>query len=869
MTAHADYHELVVNAPDGIVVVSNGRVMFANDAAAALVGLPNANALVGHTVLDFVSSHERERIVALIQQLYVDRKPASLYEVEVVRAAGERRTVELMARPTIYDGTNASIVFIRDITDRKRTENALAASEARYARVVESMNEVLIVHDADGNIEFVNDRFCRLFRLRRDEVTGKAPEAVFAPETAGLVRRGLERRRSGMQDRFEAPLVAKNGVAIDAQISAAPLLRDGRFDGSVALIADLSARTIAEQALHKSEQRYRELIDSLPHFIVSFDVDDRYTAANETTCRYLGLREDEVVGRTFEEVGIAPETAREFRVQMARVRSSGRRETMEATITIRNGPLKIVQRTLSPIYDNDGAVIGISVISVDVTEQRRSAERNDELLRAVEEMHEIMFTTDAAGVITYVNPSFERVYGYSRDEAIGRTPRLIKSGETPPRVYEEFWREVQQGRTVRTEFANRRKDGQLVRVSATISPMHGEGGRLAGYTAVQRDITEEWKAALQKRELEQQIAHAATMQSLGTLAGGLAHDFNNILSIVLTHATVVELSLAHRERVLRAIETIKSAVNRGSSLSRQILTFARKTDVRFSNIDINPLAMEIGSMVREMFPRTIQIELDLAASLPAVRGDSDQLHQAMLNLCLNARDAMPNGGTLRIATALNDDCVSIVVSDTGCGMTPETMSRMFEPFFTTKGVGKGTGLGLAVVYGVAKAHDGRVSATSEHGRGSSFRFSIPIGTPQSERETPRGGDAVQGHGEKILMIEDEAEIRNALAGQLRVNDYEIIEAGSADEARDALRRHSDIAVIVSDLGIPDQSSRELVAMLRAEAPQVPLIPMTGYVDPDLHRDVLAAGTQRVLQKPFTIDQLLVAIRDVLAAPVGS
>src|SRR5581483_3018087 len=187
----------------------------------------------------------------------------------------------------------------------------------------------------------------------------------------------------------------------------------------------------------------------------------------------------------------------------------------------------------------------------------------------------------------------------------------------------------------------------------------------------------------------------------------------------------------------------------------------------------------------------------------------------------------------------------------------------------TKGVGRGTGLGLAVVYGVAKAHDGRVSATSELGRGSSFRFCVPIAATESQSEPAPGSGAVKGRGEKILMIEDEAEIRNALASQLRGNSYETIEAGNADAARDALRRHSDIAVIVSDLGIPDRSSRELVAMLRAEAPHVPLIPMTGYVDPDLHRDVLAAGTQRVLQKPFTIDELLLAIRDALAAPVAS
>ncbi|HLJ74006.1 MAG TPA: PAS domain S-box protein, partial [Thermoanaerobaculia bacterium] len=634
--------------------------------------------------------------------------------------------------------------------------------------------------------------------------------------------------------------------------------------------------------LRKSEQRYQELADSSKNFIAAFDCHDRYTAANKAVCSVLGLPEEKVIGRTLEEVGFPTAIAEEWRAQMAEARNSGQVQTREMRSVFRQSGARVLHRTVSPMVSDDGTLTGVSAMSIDITEQKASEEKNQKLLRAIEEMDEVMFTTDAAGVITYVNPAFEQVYGFTREEAIGKKPSIIRSGETAPVVYEAFWKELKAGRTVRTEFINRHKDGELVRVVASVSPIHGDDGCLTGFTAVQRDVTAEWRAEEERLKIEEQLARSAKMLALGTLAGGIAHDFNNILSIVMSHATVAEMSRTNPARIGEALFTIKSAVNRGAALSRQILTFARKTEVQFANTDLNRIVREIGSMVREMFPRNIHLDLELGPSLPMIRADSGQLHQVLLNLCLNARDAMPAGGTLRLTThaigsdqisssfplASNRDHVCLVVSDSGHGMNRETVSRIFEPFFTTKDVGKGSGLGLAVVYGVINAHEGWINVSSEPGLGTTFRLYFPASAAAqvADTETAHASQTIGRGSERLLMIEDEAEIAEALTSQLSDHGYNVVPCTNAEEAVAHLReKPMDFDLILSDLGIPGTSSRDLVRMLRNAAPGLPLIPMTGYIDPELHKDVVAIGSQPILEKPFTIEQLLLRIQEAAGA----
>ncbi len=591
---HEPYRELLLNAPDAIVVVSSQKVLFANIAAAALAGVSDTESMLGRDVLEFTPPELRDRMVGVIHELHQNSGSGTLVEAEVVRPDGTRRDVELRARQTTFEGVRASIVFIRDITDRKRAERDLGASQELYRQIVESMNEALVVYNADSTVEFVNQQFCSMFDCKPEDVIGRPAHEVYSPQDLAVVKHGIDRRREGLHDRYQTPFTARSGKPIITDVSAAPLLHNGQFTGSLALITDVTEIQRAEDQLRKSEQRYQELADSSQNFIAAFDCEDRYTAANKTVCNLLGLPEEEILGRTLEEVGFPPPIAQQWRAQMAAARSSGQVQTREIHSVFRQSPVRVLRRTVTPMYSDDGRLTGVSALSIDITEQKASEEKNQKLLRAIEEMEEVMFTTDAAGVITYVNPAFERIYGFTKEEALGKKPSIIRSGETPSNVYDAFWKELKAGRTVRTEFVNRRKDGELLHVVASVSPIHDEDGHLNGFTAVQRDVTDEWRAEEERRKIEDQLARSAKMQALGTLAGGIAHDFNNILSIVMSHATVAEMSRNNPARIGEAIGTIKSAVNRGAALSRQILTFARKTEVQFASTDLNRIVREIG-----------------------------------------------------------------------------------------------------------------------------------------------------------------------------------------------------------------------------------------------------------------------------------
>jgi nitrogen-specific signal transduction histidine kinase/CheY-like chemotaxis protein len=405
-----------------------------------------------------------------------------------------------------------------------------------------------------------------------------------------------------------------------------------------------------------------------------------------------------------------------------------------------------------------------------------------------------------------------------------------------------------------------------------------EEDRITGFIAGQQDVTARNRAAEEHRRLDERIARIAKMEALGTLAGGIAHDFNNILSVVLSHADLLERINEGLPRAARPIATIKQAVRRGAVLSRHILTFARRTEVDLAEVNVATLIDELAGMLAETFPRTIKVSVELDSGLPRVMADAGQLHQALLNLSINARDAMPNGGTLRIAAhsvspsdmkRILDDSdvpegVCIEVADEGVGMDEETQRRMFEPFFTTKEVGKGTGLGLALVYGVVKGHHGFVDVESRPGAGTRFFIYLPRGknaAPSDRKESLP--DAASGT-ESLLLIEDEAALCEALSIELCRHGYQVITAENGVRAIELFNDTTrSIDLVVTDLGMPEMSAVDLIAALRAIMPRVPIIGMTGYLGPEFHAAVLAAGAECIVQKPFGIDDLLRAIREVL------
>ncbi|HUP62967.1 MAG TPA: PAS domain S-box protein [Thermoanaerobaculia bacterium] len=753
-------------------------------------------------------------------------------------------------------------------------------SEERMRMQIDRMPVACITTTPDFRIASWNPAAQRIFGWTAEEIVGNSA-AMLLPQPMTIELRVLWQRllagdapASGANEN-----VTKDGRRILCRWANTPLIDDyGRVTAVLSMAEDVTEENRAQVALRQAERRHRELVDQLPHYIFSVDADDRYIAVNAAACQTFGRPPHEVIGKTAIELGVPAEVARVWTDMNAKTRARGTIETVDMEASI-GGSTRIFRAITSPLRDENGAVIGITGVSLDITEQRANETAVHRLMRAVEQLDEVMFTADLDGTITYVNPAFVRVYGYTREEAIGCTPRILKSGESSQEFYAQFWGELLAGRSVRIEYRNRAKDGTLVDVIGSASPLIAEDGKINGFVAVQQDVTAQKRAAEERRRFEESVAHFGKLESLGTLAGGIAHDVNNILSIILTHASLLERH-ADEARIAQVVATIKRAVQRGATLSQQILTFARRAEIKAECVEVSKLIMELGSMISETFPRTIQVTFDFDPELPSLTADSGKLHQALLNLCVNARDAMPDGGELTIgACAVPGESIAhlipnpkqrnyvcLVVRDTGTGMSDETRRRIFEPFYTTKEKGRGTGLGLALVYGVVQSHGGAIDVESRLGYGTTFRLYIPIETPvASLRSQARPAGTVNGT-ESLLVIEDETPLLDAVKTQLRACGYRVLTANNGPEAIELLGSSAaGVDAVLMDLGMPKMPAVDLVRALRAAAPRLPIVAMTGYVDPEVHASVVAAGVACVVQKPFEVAELLRCLREVLEA----
>jgi len=494
---------------------------------------------------------------------------------------------------------------------------------------------------------------------------------------------------------------------------------------------------------------------------------------------------------------------------------------------------------------------------------------------AIEQSSEIVVITDSNGAIQYVNPAFCRVTGFAREEALGRNPRLLKSGKQDQAFYAWMWRTVSGGKVWSGRLTNKKKDGSLYEEQMTISPVKDASGQIVNYVAVMRDVTAE-------ANLENQLRQSQKLEAVGLLAGGLAHDFNNVLTSIVGYNYFM-LEGLEPGNPLRAFSLeIRRSAQVAAALTRQLLAISRKQIVEPRLMDVNTVLMETTKMFRRLLGENIKLSLETQPSLWPVKIDSGQLEQVILNLVVNARDAMPQGGNLAIATKNltvgvrgqpdpmivlpPGQYVCLEVEDTGVGMSAEVRERLFEPFFTTKEAGRGTGLGLATIHGIVKQYGGQIAIQSEPGRGSRFRIYLRRAEGGAEAmlpgEAPR---ASRGGHETILVVEDNAVLRGLIKKALRDKGYRVFSAGNGHEALSACRiRKENIQLLLTDLVLPDINGTELAVQVAALKPRIKVAYMSGYAGSlqalnGIDRDTV------LIEKPFSPETLLSALRRALDA----
>jgi PAS domain S-box-containing protein len=647
---------------------------------------------------------------------------------------------------------------------------------------------------------------------------------------------------------------------------------DTTFLQSVANVFSTAVlRKHAEQQLQETNQALQAVIEASPVPIVAMDRSGNilhWNLAAETT---FGWKKEEILGKHYPLT--PPEKQYEFESLLSVILRGGTFSGIEARRNRKDGSDLEVSMSAGPLRNAAGEVTGVMSVIADITERKLAEAERQRLTTAVEQSAESILITDTAGTIRYVNPAFTAMTGYTREEVIGKRPNLLKSGKQDAETYERLWKTILAGSTWRGEMTNRRKDGSLYVTEASITPVRDQFGKITEFIAIQNDMTE-------KRALERQLAQAQRHDAIGQLAGGIAHDFNNVLAAILGMAELGLMEAPQGSKIRERLEKIQHHGSRAVALTRQLTAFARRQELKRREINLNHAVAEIISLLGETLGKDIELRTNLASDLSATCADPGQVEQILLNLCLNSRDAMPKGGQLFIETTnVNIDeayCrthanarpgpyVCLQVSDTGVGMDAKTAERIFEPFFTTKGCGKGTGLGLATVYGIVKQHEGFIHVYSEPGAGATFRIYFPVAAAaEAETAVAPPLTAVQGGRETILVADDHEGLRDLISESLQVLGYRVLLAEDGEEALRKFSEHpSDIDLVVLDVVMPRLRGPDAYARMSALRPDLPVIFCTGYNA----ETPLMSSTQKegaiILQKPYTTKILAQQVRAAL------
>ncbi len=626
------------------------------------------------------------------------------------------------------------------------------------------------------------------------------------------------------------------------------------------------------QKLRDSEEKYARAFQTSPYGIAITRAEDgRFLEVNDAFLSSTGFTREEVLADS--SIGLrmwVNEAARQCVV--ADLQAGRPVVAREFMFRKKNGGLVAGLYSAERIKVNHSPCILSSI--ADITERKQAEAERERLSVAIEQAAEVFTITDARGIIVYVNPMFETVTGYTRAEVVGQSTRMLKSGEQTDAFYRGLWETISSGKTWQGRLINRKKNGSLYTEEATISPVRDVAGVIVNYVAVKRDITDQLG-------LEGQLAQARKMESVGRLAGGVAHDFNNILQAILGYAQLAAEQLDPSNPTRRDLEDIQVAARRAAELTRQLLAFARKQTIAPRMINLNETVAGMLKMLRRLIGENIELVWSPGVNLWPVRMDPGQIDQILANLCVNARDAIDGVGAVHLETEnvcvdefqtlrhdgfLPGDYVLLTVSDTGCGMDKKTMAEIFEPFFTTKALGKGSGLGLATVYGIVRQNRGHIGVYSEPGKGTTFRIHLPrhVGA-EAVSVASNPVSPTPGGTETVLLVEDDTAILNTMSRTLRKLGYTVLAAGMPQAALRMADEHAGtINLLVTDVVMPGMNGRELAERLMTSRPGLNCLFMSGFTaDVITRHGVLEEGVQ-FIQKPFSMADMAAKIRDTLS-----
>ena len=761
-----------------------------------------------------------------------------------------------------------------DIERRRVAEQALENQQEVFQAIVDSARDAIVMIDDEARISFWNQAGSDILGYEKDAVMGQDLHILVAPlRFRNEYLKGFEIfRQSG-----GGPVVGKtvelmarhrDGHEVPVELSLASAQQGERWH-AVGILRDITQRKADERALRESEERYRRVLETVPNSItISTVAEGRYLEVNDYFCRTTGFSREEALGRTPFDLNLFafPED-RQGIVQA--IEQKGEVNDLEIRYRRRDGSdIHSIFSARRIRYAGEDCIV--SVVS-DITDRKKAEEERLLLATAIEQSPDLVCITDTGRSIEYVNPAFETLTGFSRKAAIGKDAALFKGelhGRLPSRV---IWESLDKGKPWKGRMTNRRQDGTTFEVESAISPVTNAEGKVIKYVSVERDITE----TIQQ---ERQVRQTQKLEAIGTLAGGVAHDFNNILSGILGFTEIAMLELAPDSTARVSLEKVMAAANRAGDLVRQILAFSRKSEQEFKPTLVRIVVKEALKLCRATLPSLIEIQPRIQSG-QAVLGDPTQIHQVVMNLCTNAGHAMEaDGGLLTVAledAVLTEEAtrrysnvsagtfVKLSVTDTGCGIAPENLDRIFDPFFTTKEKGKGTGLGLSVVHGIAESHGGMLTVASRPGQGTTVTVYLPAIEAEDDKSSPEV-TALPTGTERILFVDDEpfqTDLALELLGRL---GYRVETENDSRQALERFRQAPlDFDLVMTDMTMPNLTGEALGLAVLTIRPDIPVILCTGYSERITQRRAESLGFRGFAMKPMVVRQIAEIVRKAL------
>jgi PAS domain S-box-containing protein len=751
--------------------------------------------------------------------------------------------------------------------DRRRAEESMQQSEHKYRHLFESLSEAAFLIDAKSR-RILDANLCaeKLLGRTRSEILGMDEAKLFLPnEAADYCARLASRGTCGNGELDEAQVQSKDGTTIPVRVSLAPIELYGR-DLVLALMADVTERK-------RAEERIRAILESALDCVITMDHQGRVVEFNPAAEKTFGYQRNEAIGQLLSELIVPPALREKHQRGLSHYLSTG-----EAPVLGKHIELTAVRRDGSE-FPVELAIVRIGTLEPpmftgfirDITERKRAEGRLREQANIIDRAHDAIIARDfITDLVTVWNNGAERLYGWSASEAIGQPMGELIFGESNER--QALLEQLISTGEFHGEIKHRAKDGREVIVDSRVTLIRNDDGTPRSVLGINTDITEQ-------KKLESQLLRAQRLESIGTLASGVAHDLNNILTPILMCAQALRGELADEDRQ-SAISLIEASAQRGASVVKQVLTFAR--GVEGERITINPrhLVDEMSDIARKTFPKSIEISGRYSEDLWTIKGDPTQLHQVLLNLSVNARDAMPNGGFLTFGAenftadehfasmtpgAKAGAYVALSVTDSGAGMPRATIDKIFDPFFTTKEVGKGTGLGLSTALGIVKSHGGFISVYSELGKGTTFKIFLTAAMSDEELQQLKTSIVpIQGNGELILVVDDEPNILSITKMILEKHRYDVLLASDGTEALAIFAQQmQSIRLVLTDISMPYMDGASLARALRKMKPDLPVIASTGQGEPPGGAEFQALGVKNFLTKPYNTEKLLAAVHETL------